>query len=109
MSSDELNDIDVSYLGELRSLVRSMADGRFKTQPDVNRAFLSLRSYLLRLRRDFYGFRPEIRKFIDETLQVPVGTVTPSGMQRVGKGYLTAIKEFETMIGEREMDSLFRE
>ncbi len=101
--------MDVSYIGDLRDLVRMMAKGRFKTQPEVNRAFLSLRSYLLRLRRDFYGFSPEVRRFIDGTLTLPVGTVKPEGMQRVGEGYLVAVTEFEKMIGEQEMESLFRE
>ena len=86
-----------------------MAEGRFKTQPDVNRAFLSLRSYLLRIRRDFYGFSPDVQRFIDATLKMPTGVITPGGMQRVGAGYLEAVIEFEKMIGEHELESLTRE
>jgi hypothetical protein len=108
VSSSELADVDISYVAEMRDLVKAMAKGRFKTQPEVNRAMIGLRSYLLRFRRDFHGFTPEIKRFIDETIAMPVGRVTPTGMQYVGEGYLPLITEFEREISTREVDSILR-
>ena len=85
-----------------------MATGRFKTKPDVTRAMLSLRSYLKRFRRDFHGIEPQIKRFIDETIAVPADTVTVSGMQYVGEGYLTVLREFEKRMGDREVESILR-
>ncbi len=108
MSSNVLADADVSYVGELRSLVKEMAEGKFTTPPEIERAMNSLKGYIVRIRRDFYGIDPRVQKFMRGALELDPAAVKPAGIKHVGRGYLPIVTAFEKMVADREVESILR-
>jgi hypothetical protein len=101
------DDRDVSYLAEFYSLVRQMAAGRFATQPEVNRAMISLRSYVIRVRRDF-EMDAGVRRMLNEHLQIPVGSLSPAEFRAVGEAAEPRVREFLVRTGDAQLLSMFR-
>jgi hypothetical protein len=96
----------VSYIRDMASLVGQMARGRFTTQPEIARAMISLRSYLLRLRRDFETDEFVRKQVIDKFLQIPPGALTPEGFSEIGRRYVPVMREFLARTGQAEMETM---
>jgi hypothetical protein len=97
----------VSYIDDLYSLVRHIAEGKFATQPDVNRAMISLRSYLLRLRRDFET-DAAVRHILDTYMKIPVGTLSPHLFQQIGVKYEPHVRAFADRVDNAELHTILR-
>jgi hypothetical protein len=97
---------DVSYIRDMASLVVQMAKGRFTTQPEIARAMISLRSYLLRVRRDFETDDFVRKQVIDKFLQIPPGALTPEMFSELGRRYVPIMREFLQRTGQAEMDTM---
>lgn len=97
----------MSYLAEFYSLVKQMAAGRFATQPEVNRAMISLRSYVIRVRRDFQ-MNAGVRHELDEILRIPAGAVSPAEFRAMGEAAEPRVREFFARTGHAELLSVLR-
>lgn len=96
----------MSYIMDMASLVSQMARGSFRTYPEVARAMISLRGYLLRLRRDFEMDDFVRKEIIDKYFRIPPGTISPELFQRVGQAYEPHMRELLVRTGRAEVETM---
>ena len=91
---------------DMASLVSQMARGSFRTQPEIARAMISLRGYLLRLRRDFETDDFVRKEIIDTYFRIPPGAISAEVFQAMGRKYEPIVRELLDRTGRAEVETM---